>query len=131
MVQPSQGQATEEISPSMTHLYVFGSGDCGQLGLGEDVDLKARPFLHPFFSDKNIVSIAAGGMHSLALSGSGEVPSVIPLLICHVGDRFTLGDVMMRRPLVIAILSLMSARLLDWRGRLLSRLLLVIPSRLS
>lgn len=57
----------------MTNLYVFGSGDCGQLGLGEDVDLKRKPTQHPFFIDKNIISIAAGGLHSLALSANGEV----------------------------------------------------------
>jgi len=57
----------------MTNLYVFGSGDCGQLGLGEDVDLHKRPFLHPYFSDKQIVAVAAGGLHSLALSSTGVV----------------------------------------------------------
>ena len=57
----------------MTNLYVFGSGDCGQLGLGEDVDLKVHPTLHPFFAGKNIVAVAAGGLHSLALSADGQV----------------------------------------------------------
>lgn len=58
---------------AMTNVYVFGSGDCGQLGMGEDVDLKKRPSLHPFFTDKGIVSVAAGGLHSLALSSTGHV----------------------------------------------------------
>lgn len=57
----------------MTNLYVFGSGDCGQLGLGEEVDLKKRPTLHPFFADKDVVAVCAGGLHSLALTSDGQV----------------------------------------------------------
>lgn len=59
----------------MTNVYVFGSGDCGQLGMGEDVDLQKRPTLHPYFVDKNIISVAGGGLHTLALSSSGQVYS--------------------------------------------------------
>lgn len=58
-----------------SHLYVFGSGDCGQLGMGEDVDMAKKPRLHPFFEKIPITDIAAGGLHSLALSSSGEVYS--------------------------------------------------------
>jgi len=58
-----------------THLYVFGSGDCGQLGLGEDQDVAPSPSLHPYFEDKNITSVAAGGLHSLALGSDGRVYS--------------------------------------------------------
>lgn len=58
-----------------SHVYVFGSGDCGQLGLGEQVDLLPRPQLHPYFEDKSIVAIAAGGLHTLALSSTGIVYS--------------------------------------------------------
>lgn len=57
----------------MTHVYLFGSGDCGQMGMGEDVDLQRKPTLHPFLEDKQIVSIAAGGLHTLALSASGRI----------------------------------------------------------
>jgi regulator of chromosome condensation len=56
-----------------THVYVFGSGDCGQLGLGEDVDTLKRPRLHSFFESKQVSSIVAGGLHSLALSADGKV----------------------------------------------------------
>lgn len=58
-----------------THLYVFGSGDCGQLGLGEDVDMARKPKLHPFFEGRHIASIVAGGLHSLALGADGRVYS--------------------------------------------------------
>lgn len=56
----------------MSNLYVFGSGDCGQLGLGEDVDLKTKPYIHPFFKDKALKEISAGGLHTLALSKDGN-----------------------------------------------------------
>lgn len=46
---------------------MFGSGDCGQLGLGEDVECSPKPRLHPFFADKNVSTVAAGGLHTLAL----------------------------------------------------------------
>lgn len=62
-----------------SHVYVFGSGDCGQLGLGEDVDLLARPRLHPYFEDKSIVAISAGGLHTLALSSTGIVRALVNL----------------------------------------------------
>lgn len=57
----------------MTHVYLFGSGDCGQMGMGEDIDLQRKPTLHPFLEDKNIISVAAGGLHTLALSSSGRI----------------------------------------------------------
>lgn len=58
-----------------SHVYVFGSGDCGQLGLGEDCDTVRKPRLHPFFEQLQVVSIAAGGLHTLALTATGEVYS--------------------------------------------------------
>lgn len=56
-----------------SHVYVFGSGDCGQLGLGEDTDVLTKPKLHPFFEGRQIRAIAAGGLHTLALSSTGQV----------------------------------------------------------
>lgn len=58
-----------------TKVLVFGSGDCGQLGLGEDVTELERPALLSFFDDKNIISISAGGLHNLALSSTGTLYS--------------------------------------------------------
>lgn len=57
------------------HVYVFGSGDCCQLGLGEDILSRKRPTKIDFFDDKEIIDIAAGGLHNLALSRSGAVYS--------------------------------------------------------
>lgn len=53
-------------------VFVFGSGDCGQLGLGEDVDCCRKPRQHSFFDKLSVVSLAAGGLHSLALAVSGS-----------------------------------------------------------
>lgn len=54
-------------------VYVFGSGDCGQLGLGEDILSLKDPTPIPFLNDKCIIEISAGGLHNLALSASGEI----------------------------------------------------------
>jgi regulator of chromosome condensation len=54
-------------------VVVFGSGDCGQLGMGEDFVTCPRPKRHPFFEGKGIVAVAAGGLHTLALSQGGQV----------------------------------------------------------
>ena len=56
-------------------VFVVGSGDCGQLGLGPDVLEKERPALIEFFRDKGIIMVKAGGLHNLALSKEGLVYS--------------------------------------------------------
>lgn len=52
-------------------ILVFGQGDVGQLGLGEDVVEKMRPAVIPDYQD--IVAVAAGGMHNVCLRKTGEV----------------------------------------------------------
>jgi alpha-tubulin suppressor-like RCC1 family protein len=54
-------------------VYIFGSGDCGQLGMGEDNVSYDEPVEVTFFNDKHITSVTAGGLHSLALSSNGTV----------------------------------------------------------
>ena len=56
-------------------MFVIGSGDCGQLGLGEEVLERSRPGKIAYFDDLNIVQVACGGLHNLALSQSGKVYS--------------------------------------------------------
>ncbi|XP_042227472.1 regulator of chromosome condensation-like [Homarus americanus] len=52
-------------------VLTVGMGDIGQLGLGPDVDEKTRPAVVPNLTD--IVAIAAGGLHSVALDKAGKV----------------------------------------------------------
>ncbi|XP_076669410.1 regulator of chromosome condensation 1 isoform X3 [Andrena cerasifolii] len=52
-------------------VLVFGQGDVGQLGLGEDIIEKIRPAVVPGYQD--VVAIAAGGMHNVCLRETGEI----------------------------------------------------------
>lgn len=54
-------------------VLVCGTGDTGQLGLGEDIMERKRP--SPLESIVNPVDICAGGMHNLVLTKTGEVYS--------------------------------------------------------
>ncbi|TPX61935.1 hypothetical protein PhCBS80983_g00854 [Powellomyces hirtus] len=67
-VQPMRHETRGEI-------FVVGNGDCGQLGLGEDVLERDTPAMLKYFSDKNIVKVEAGGLHNMALSKDGKLYS--------------------------------------------------------
>ncbi|KAJ3197627.1 Regulator of chromosome condensation [Irineochytrium annulatum] len=54
-------------------VFVVGLGDCGQLGLGPDVLSSNGLKKIPYLQDKDIVHVAAGGMHNIALSSEGKV----------------------------------------------------------
>ena len=61
----------------MTSLFIFGSGECDQLGLGDDgppETKRAKP-IPSFAPPMRISSIACGGMHTIALSTEGLVYS--------------------------------------------------------
>lgn len=80
----------------MSEVLVFGSGDCGQLGLGDETWEASKPIANPFFSDKNIVQVAAGGLHSLALGADGRVWSWgcnDEKALGHLAPEFTVGQV--------------------------------------
>ncbi|KAG0031305.1 hypothetical protein BGZ82_007042 [Podila clonocystis] len=66
-------------------VYVFGTGDCAQLGLTEDVTLRKKPANLTALNDEEIVDIAAGGMHNMALTNDGKLWS------WGVNDQRTLG----------------------------------------
>jgi len=57
-------------------IYVWGSGSCGRLGTGDEVDIYS-PKKYDFFDNNKIkiIKISAGGGHNLALSDKGEVYS--------------------------------------------------------
>ncbi|KAF9570613.1 hypothetical protein EC968_001638 [Mortierella alpina] len=73
------------IDTTPGQVFAFGTGDCAQLGLGEDVLLRKKPTPLTVLSDKSIVSIAAGGMHNMALTKDGKLYS------WGVNDQRTLG----------------------------------------
>jgi regulator of chromosome condensation len=54
-------------------VFVVGSGDCGQLGLGPEIFESHRPKLLSYFDDKDIIRVFAGGLHNIVLSGDGKV----------------------------------------------------------
>ena len=54
-------------------VYVVGSGDFGQLGLGEETTERKRPFPLDAFGGSPVVSLSCGGMHSAAVTREGAV----------------------------------------------------------
>lgn len=74
-------------------IFIFGSGESGELGLGnKKVDGKKpvnvkRPRIHPFLSAETVgvVQIACGGMHSVALTKDNKI------LTWGVNDQGALG----------------------------------------
>ena len=51
----------------------MGQGDTGQLGQGDEVLERKKPGFVKGIEDVQIVQVVAGGMHSLALSSTGQV----------------------------------------------------------
>ena len=65
----------------MSLVYVYGSGECEQLGLGDDV-YESRKGRKPTIFDigdispaRSIIKITCGGMHTLALANCGTIYS--------------------------------------------------------
>jgi regulator of chromosome condensation len=54
-------------------VYVCGNGDCGQLGLGPDTFEKRAPAIPVGLEQVMCCQVAAGGLHSMALSTDGRV----------------------------------------------------------
>ncbi len=52
----------------------LGQGDTGQLGLGEDVAERKKPYpVGGELEGKKIVQVVCGGMHTVALTDDGQV----------------------------------------------------------
>ncbi|KAI1348459.1 regulator of chromosome condensation [Xylaria sp. FL0043] len=71
-------------------IIVFGSGECGELGLGPREKEKPRAFVNPFLSGDegtrfHIVQLDCGGMHTVALTDDNEI------VTWGVNDRGALG----------------------------------------
>ena len=53
---------------------VMGQGDVGQLGLGEEMIERKKPFpVGGALEGKNVVQVYCGGMHTVALTDEGKV----------------------------------------------------------
>ena len=50
----------------------LGTGDTGQLGLGEDITERSKPALIAGVKGK-VVAVAAGGMHTICITTDGVV----------------------------------------------------------
>ena len=98
VLQKFSQESTNKINKlSCGSVIVFGSGDCGQLGLGEDLVSCPRPKRHAFFEDKEIISVSAGGLHTLALSRTGKVFSWgcnDEKALGHSAQEFTVSQVL-------------------------------------
>ena len=84
-----KGPVMNEPPSERLHVYVFGEGTAGELGLGtarNAIDVK-RPRLNPHLAaDKvGVVQIAAGGMHVVALTHDNKI------LTWGVNDQGALG----------------------------------------
>ncbi|CAD7933662.1 unnamed protein product [Amoebophrya sp. A25] len=63
--KPEKGVNSGEV-------LIFGSGECEQLGLGDNVTEKKKPALLKQLSNKQVIKITAGGLHTLALCRGGR-----------------------------------------------------------
>lgn len=54
-------------------IFVMGSGDFGELGLGSVYQLRKKPMPLRELNNQRIVDFCVGGMHAMALTENGEV----------------------------------------------------------
>ncbi|KAI8391032.1 regulator of chromosome condensation 1/beta-lactamase-inhibitor protein II [Radiomyces spectabilis] len=54
-------------------VFVFGTGDAGELGLGEDMLERKKPMPLRALDGESICDIVCGGMHTLALTKTGKL----------------------------------------------------------
>jgi len=58
-------------------VMTFGQGDCGQLGLGEDMTERKKPYpVTGLLEGLKIRQIECGGMHTVVLTDDGKVMCV-------------------------------------------------------
>ena len=59
-------------------VLIMGQGDFGQLGLGESLTERKKPYpVKGELSDKEVVQVKCGGMHTAALTTDGKVDEYI------------------------------------------------------
>jgi len=63
-------------SKDIGEVFVMGSGECGQLGLGPDEVERLRPAKIKVLAEKNITDIVAGGMSTFAISNHNDTQTI-------------------------------------------------------
>lgn len=79
-----------KVPTKVLSTFVFGTGACGELGLGPKIKEAYRPQLNPFLSSKgagtyDVVNICCGGMHTIALTADNKI------VTWGVNDKGALG----------------------------------------
>ncbi|KAL4446354.1 hypothetical protein ABPG77_003161 [Micractinium sp. CCAP 211/92] len=77
-VAPAEREALQPVEHASHgkiagEVFLFGDGDCGQLGMGEEVTERLRPFPLSIDGGKKVLQIACGGMHTVALLEDGRI----------------------------------------------------------
>lgn len=71
---PSRGRLEiPEPRKKTGQVFVFGNGDVGQLGLGDEMLERKRPMPLKTLENENVVDIVAGGIHTIAVTKEGKV----------------------------------------------------------
>ncbi|RUS26338.1 regulator of chromosome condensation 1/beta-lactamase-inhibitor protein II [Jimgerdemannia flammicorona] len=64
---------TPDLPRDSGRVFVFGNGEIGQLGLGEDVVEKKKPFPLRTLEAEDVVDVVAGGLHTVAITKEGKL----------------------------------------------------------
>lgn len=74
IVTPDEIISHHSHSTSCGSVFMLGQGDIGQLGLGENMVERKKPYpVGGALSGLNIIQVACGGMHTIALTDEGKV----------------------------------------------------------
>lgn len=72
-VKHSEFNSIVKAPTTVGKVFVFGTGDTGQLGLGDDLLERKKPMPLKVLDDEEIVDVVCGGMHSIAITKGGKV----------------------------------------------------------
>ncbi|KAI8148982.1 regulator of chromosome condensation 1/beta-lactamase-inhibitor protein II [Fennellomyces sp. T-0311] len=72
-----QSSSVENVVPTapdqVGQVFVFGTGDTGQLGLGDEMLTRKRPMPLKALAGEEIVDVCCGGMHTIAVTQEGKL----------------------------------------------------------
>jgi len=88
----AEAETTSDNPPQLDGQFVgcvmtFGQGDCGQLGLGEDMIERKKPYpVTGLLEGLKVTQIECGGMHTVVLTDDGKVKC-----LTHYTTHFYVG----------------------------------------